>query len=103
MARKLKVWNGRPYGVLPKSKWTRGHDAATVYACARSVNDLRDLCLSLGLIAPSAGEVRDYWSPCWGNSMDGVEPERGVWIAYGYSAKPERVEPPTTDGPEGGA
>lgn len=26
------------------------------------------------------GEMRTYWATgCWGNAMDGITPERGVW------------------------
>lgn len=94
MARKLKVWNGRAYGVLPHSQWKRDGESASVYICAHSVNDIRDLCVSLGLHAPAKSEIQNYWSPCWGNPMDGIEPERGVWVQYGYSEKPERITPP---------
>lgn len=99
MARALKVWNGGAYSVLPQSQWKRGHDSAHIYACAHSVADLRQLCVELGLHAVAASEVRGYWSNCWGRSMDGIEPERGIWICYGYGKeKPQRVLPPHQGG-----
>jgi hypothetical protein len=64
---------------------------ASVYACAYDVADLRRLCVELGLMSVSASEVRNYWSSCWGNAMRGIEPERGIWIAYGHSERPERM------------
>lgn len=98
---KLKIWNGRAYGVLPNKDWKRGFDTAHIYACAHSVSDLQRLCLELGLHKVSASEIRTYWSPCWGNSMDGIKPERGIWVAYGYNDKPKRILPPNAGGTRG--
>jgi hypothetical protein len=101
MARKLKVWNGRPVGILPTSQWKRGGETAHVYACAYSVADLQNLCDELGLHRVPASEVRVYWSPLWGRQMGGIAPERGIWIAYGYTGKPERIVCPTPEAKDG--
>lgn len=101
MARPLKVWNGRAYGVLPQSQWKQGSDGAHIYACAYSVADLQSLCDELGLHRIAASEVKNYWSACWGNQMDGIQPERGIWVAYGYNKKPERITKPATEGGDG--
>lgn len=97
--KKLKCWNGRAYGVLPYSQWKRGNDTAHVYVCAHSVADIQRLCLELGLEAPTRGEVANYWSPHWGNSMAGIPPERGIWVQYGRSEPPKRI---TTNRNKGG-
>ena len=37
-------------------------------------------------------ELRDYFSKCWGDSMDGIIPERGLWLQEGnYASKPVRI------------
>ena len=92
MARKLKIWNGRPYGILPTQEWKKGGQAAHVYACAYSVSDLQSLCVELGLEPVTRSEVSKYWSPHWGIQMREIAPERGIWVAYGYSGRPARVQ-----------
>jgi hypothetical protein len=92
--KKLKAWNGRPYEVLPTSQWKGAH----IYVAAYSVEDVRRLCGELGLSIPSRNEINEYWSKgCWGNAMEGVVAERGVWVGdeYGRST-PKRVTPPST-------
>jgi len=78
--RKLKIWNGRDWE-------SRGH----IYVAAYSVRDAVDVANEAYRkvkgytdrpdIRPfTANEVRVYWHKgCWGRSMDGIEPERGVW------------------------
>lgn len=37
-------------------------------------------------------EIRDYFSEgCWGNSMNGITPEIGVWYSTKWPLKPVRV------------
>ena len=37
-------------------------------------------------------EINKYFSiGCWGDSMDGIKPERGAWIRGKHSNKPIRV------------
>jgi len=33
-------------------------------------------------------EMRKYGSPCWGRTMDGIEPVEGVWAQQGFNSKP---------------
>jgi len=68
--KKLKVWNA--------NERYRGQEVA-VYICAYSLKD------AVKLITPicgytSAHYARNYWSPCWGNTMNGIAQERGVWV-----------------------
>jgi hypothetical protein len=72
MARELKLWNGRhPNG--------RG----SVYAAGYTKKQVIEM---LELAYPTGGNINSwnreldiYWSKCWGNSMDGITPEVGVW------------------------
>ena len=97
--KKLKIWNG--------GDWD--HRGGHVFVCAHSVKDAAELiCEAYKKIKGyvdrpdikivSEGEIRTYYSAgCWGNSMEGVVPERGVWWikSNGYGrpvdGKPERV------------
>jgi len=79
--KRLKLWNGRG--------WDNGTD---LYVCAYSVKDAAELASEAyrkvrghtdrpDIKVVTEHEVRNYWNPgCWGNAMDGVEPERGVWL-----------------------
>lgn len=93
-ARELKLWNGRCYCVLPGSKWKKNGETGHVYVAAYSMADARRVCVEAGLFDPGATEVSKYWNAgAWGNSMDGITPERGVWLQYGYSGQPVRIQP----------
>jgi hypothetical protein len=92
MPKKLKVWNGGDWG----------HRGGHIFICAYSWQDAVDLaneaCKKVQGHGGSftLGYARTYWhAGCWGNSMDGVTPERGVWhappIAGGWYGKPVRV------------
>lgn len=83
MANKLRLWNGRPYGVLPPREWKD----TSVCVAAYSMADARRVCLEAGMTDPGAREVKEYWSECWGNDMAGITPERGIWVTKGGEAK----------------
>lgn len=71
MKPKLKIWNGR---------WERDQH---VYVAAYSKADAARLVIACLGYEPRGlrGEIDNYWSPdCWGDAMDGVEPERGIWV-----------------------
>ena len=89
--KQLKLWNGRPYGVLPSGQWKGTH----IYVAAYSVADVQRLCGELGLSIPSRNEISVYWSTgCWGNAMEGIAVERGVWVTSDYDrVGPKRLMP----------
>lgn len=88
--KELKLWNGRHYGVFRSSEY--GKDAH-LFIAAYSAADARRVCVECGGIDPGATEVSKYWSQgSWGNSMDGIEPKRGMWITRRFDSKPEFVE-----------
>jgi hypothetical protein len=63
------------------------------YVCAKS---RADVCRMLADWSGHSGRglgsyIRDYWSAGhWGDSMNGITPERGLWIQY-ERAKPVRI------------
>lgn len=36
-------------------------------------------------------ELNNYWSDCWGNAMNDVVPEVGVWVTDQYGRNRERL------------
>ena len=85
MAKQLKLWNGR---------WK---NSQRIYVAAYSVVDA--VLIGRQAVAASPGwwsvtpyEIIKYWSSgAWCTQMEGVEPERGAWIAKDWRSKPERV------------
>ena len=72
-------------------EWTSG---ATVHAhiAAHSRADARRVVEEYCGRSPSDHEFKGYFSPCWGDVMEGVEPERGLWLQVGHG-KPVQVYP----------
>ncbi len=100
----MRVWNGRGF----KSNG----DSIYVAACSR-----REAARLLAMAANVQGnfqrevddrdigiwdrELKTYFSECWGNAMDGITPEKGVWYQEKYTSIPiklrlSRSEQPTT-------
>jgi hypothetical protein len=98
--RKLKLWNGNAQTFVPyklaREKGLRHNSYVHMYACAAS---RADLCRMIAEWTDAAsrslnGYIRDYWSEgAWGDSMTGITPERGLWIAFDYGSKPKKVWP----------
>lgn len=95
MAKQLKVWNGGDWG----------HRGGHLYVCAHSAKEAAELLsrayrtqhpdTRADYDAYAAWHMKDF-SPCWGNHMNGIVPEMGVWwcrpVANGWHAdKPERL------------
>ena len=84
MARKLKTWNG----MLFFSKDNKGNQLEynrmqrSAYVCAYSQKDALVLLEEFGH-PTSLYEFRGWWSDRWGNTMAGVERERGLWVDFG--------------------
>lgn len=86
--RQLKLWNGRS----TFQAYRKGAHSAHVYVAAYSVADIRRLCVEVGYPDPGYSEIKNYWhARCWGRSMDGITPERGIWIVYDWRGVPERL------------
>jgi len=67
------------------------HTDPHLYIAAYSVSDAVRLitefcgCEGRGVKA----EITNYFSPdCWGNAMEGITPERGLWIKFGHTGTP---------------
>lgn len=80
---KLKLYNGR---------WFEGK---RIYICAKSRADAaRMLTEYKGYCRGWSDEIKNFYSECWGNSMSGIRPERGLWISDGYRDTPKKVFTP---------
>jgi hypothetical protein len=93
--RVLRCWNGC-------ALWMRREDderwknvpfngSVSGYVAAYSRADARRVIAQYTGMEPSDTELREYWSECWGNSMDGITCERGLWIQFSDHEKPVRV------------
>jgi hypothetical protein len=73
------------------SSGIQGH----AYVAAYSMNDaVRVITEVLGYEPRGIrSELKIYWSRgCWGTPMDGITPERGMWVQQGYNFKPVKLE-----------
>lgn len=84
MPKKIKIANG---GGLFLSK------TISLYAGYTSVNQLRQMFDSIPQMHPlTQGEFYGWWSrDCWGDNMDGVEPQIGLWVELKWSETPLRI------------
>ena len=78
MAKQLKCWQG--IGFVPQL----GEKEAWIYVAAYSISDIATVCAEVGLFPPSYNEVKKYWYGTWGNNMNGIPIERGVWASKLY-------------------
>ena len=85
--RKLKLFNGR---IMLKSG-KQGHGYVAAYSAADAVRVLNETIGGRGNVT----EIQKYWNHnCWGNSMDGIKPERGLWVSEDrFGASPKRIKP----------
>ena len=102
MARKLKIWNGGGWGspnygengkILPTPLEEYVNH---LYVCAHSKAEVVMMVNQAGGFI-TVNEVNNYWNEgCWGNQMEGIEPELGVWASQNYNDKPVKIYPKTT-------
>ena len=93
----LKIYNG--------SDWRHrgGHLYIAAYSLADAVRLVNEAYRKIhgyedrpDINCVNVNYANNYWSKgCWGNSMDGITPERGVWhakaIPGGLTEKPVRI------------
>lgn len=86
MAKELKIWNGRGGCIWERQLpiELQGHRAYHIYIAAYSVADACRLINEVnGYERNNAQEIKVYFSKgCWGNNMEGITPERGIWISH---------------------
>lgn len=84
--RKVKVWNGtaRPHGQ---------REYVHVYIGAYNMKHAAELLTDNGFGWHTAGTIKNWFSPVWGNSMKGIEPEVGIWTTPGSGPEgtPKRI------------
>lgn len=94
--KKLKLFNGRDWECRGGHLYVAAYsvkDAAELSSAAyRKINGLED---RTDIAATTISEVNVYWSKgCWGNDMNSITPERGVWwVKKSYGATPEEKTP----------
>lgn len=101
----LKLWNGRGYIVAddrrePFKSWNEKaakegrRYSAHVFICANSVRDAKEMIEGYLGYRPTGvdTEFREYFSKgCWGSFMDGIAPERGIWVTEDWDRTPVRI------------
>lgn len=85
----LKLWNGRAHG-----QWMRG---GHFFVCAHSKAEACRL-LAVGTNLPEShasrfrSEINDYYSEgLWGDDMECVTPEVGLWVIPKHGEKPIKL------------
>lgn len=95
--RQLKLFNGRDWKCQGGRLYVAAYSAKdAIDLVNEAYRKLRGYTDRPDIRVVSVSELRTYWSKgCWGNSMDGVTPERGVWWGKedgrGMALKPERI------------
>lgn len=86
-AKQLKLWNGRAYALRrakdPMWEGVRHNDYQTACVAAYSRADARRVIYEYCGMDIGDPELRDYWNSGWGDRMQNVTPERGLWIDLG--------------------
>ena len=97
--KELKIWNDSGWGTRiydenkklvldPTGKRYCDH----FYVCAESMAHALRLVNEVSGKHYTINNAKNYWSKgCWGNQMDGITPEVGVWTVQGYNDKPKKV------------
>jgi len=88
MSKTLKKWNGR----------ASGHKRGTFYVAAYTQKQAAELISRAagyrdGDMRGALGEIQSYYSPVWGNPMDGIEPTEPCVYHSERHEKPVRVYP----------
>lgn len=95
----LKLWNGRGYCCQthndPRWKTVGQNGNVHVFIAAHSMADairLVEAYTGYEHSSSIASEIRVYFGKnCWGTSMDGITPERGIWIKFHENEAPIKV------------
>ena len=79
--RQVKIFNGR------------FRNTTHIYIGAYSIADAaRILQQAYDTPTTQINEITVYFSKgAWGNSMEGIKPERGAWVQEHHSEKPKRI------------
>lgn len=94
----LRCWNGRGHTARGDSFYVAAYsvaDAARLLARAtfilRKITFLMDDWWFKKECSSYQREIRDYFSECWGDPMDGITPVRGVWYSSDDREQPKLV------------
>ena len=78
----LKVWNGRGH-----RKYDKAHIYVAAYSQKQAIELVNEACNCwIGL-----SEIRNYYSPVWGDNMEGIEPTEPCLYIQEHNKKPIRI------------
>ncbi len=88
--KKIKIFNGTCRAKCDPI--TRKRTECHFYVGAYSERHAVELCIQAGEKGMSLSELRTYWSKgCWGDAMNGIEPQIGVWSVEGWNKPVKRL------------
>ena len=99
MPRQLKIWNGGGWG---RQRYNKNNEkiptsledwCESIYVCAHSKAEAVRLINEVHRHTLTTRDLDNYFSPCWGNAMDGIEPELGVWGQQHFNSEVVRLYP----------
>lgn len=91
----LRCWNGRGFNSRGDTLYVAAYsrrDAARLLAAAAMKHWRTGRQADAYEIGTWDRDLKNYFSECWGNSMAGIQPKRGVWYQLNYSAKPRKLQ-----------
>ena len=96
MAKQLKIWNGGDWEHSGGHVWVAAYSRAEVSRLVSEAYSKIHNRSNQDFNYVTVNEIKDYYTEgCWGDAMNGIEPERGVWWAKanvgGVHGKPERI------------
>ena len=100
MPRELKCWNGGGLGIvsykLAEQHGVGDPSSVTIYAAVHSRAELIRIieAYTRGTASPGLkSSLRTHWAPHWGDRMQGITPEVGLWATFNWNDKPIRLWP----------
>ncbi len=92
--KELKFWNGGGWMYCGDHVYIAAYsrmEAARIYCQAENKHRNRPYAPDKSDIDRIYRSMKDYFSPVWGTSMKGIEPELGLWYVEKYNSN----KPPT--------
>lgn len=91
MAKTIEIFNGR--GQTYRDDKGKYHETEHIYIGANSKADAVRLMKDNGFTMFTLNELNVYFAKgCWGNRMEGITPERGIWYTENSpEEKPKRL------------
>jgi len=98
MSKELLLFSGRAYKcVKPGDQRWAGRQqgfihGARAFVAAYSISDVRRVITEYTGTPASTSEIENYWRKnAWGDLMDYIVPERGLWVRFQINELPVKL------------